>query len=113
MEAIIVNIVLTGEYKMSAAHTYAIKTILRALGMNPDVLETQALELQRRFLEFDGEQLTAALQTMLDYRKNQEQNEKRMLAIMDHLGISDPIENDPPTNQRDHFNGTDHIQFDN
>jgi hypothetical protein len=75
---------------MSAAQTYAVKALLKVFGLNADELENKAIEIQKVILEFNPDELRAGLKTLLDYRKNQEQNEKRMLAIMDHFDIHDP-----------------------
>lgn len=90
---------------MSAAHTYAIKTLMKAFGLNADEIEKQALRLQSVVMEFNPDELRMALKTLLDYRINQEHNEKRMLAIMAHLGIDDPCE----TATRDIPNGHDYL----
>jgi hypothetical protein len=76
---------------MSAAHSYAMKMLLKTFGLNFDELEEKAKLAQSLVMEFNLDELRTALQTMLDYRENQAQNELRLKAIMNQLGVIDPV----------------------
>lgn len=76
---------------MSASQMYLIKMVLKGFGLNPEAIETKAMDVQKIVLEFDLNELKAGMQTILDYKRDQAQNEMRLVAIMNHLGMVDPI----------------------
>lgn len=79
----------------------AVKMLLKAIGLNADALEGKAIEVQKVIMEFDLNELRSALQMVLDYKRDQAQNELRMKAIMHQLGIADPCEVEPPMSTED------------
>lgn len=69
----------------------AIKMLFKAIGLDANAIEEKALDIQKVVLEFDMQELRAGLQTILDYKRDQAQNELRLIAIVNHLGIVDPV----------------------
>ena len=85
----------------TAAHKYALQMVLKVFGLKFEELELQAKRAQEIILKVEPRELENALKTLLDYRRNQKQNERRMLAIMEHLGIPDPVANEVSTIKED------------
>lgn len=69
----------------------AVKMLLKAIGLDANAIEAKALDAQKVILEFNMDELRAGLQTILDYKRDQAQNESRLIAILNHLEIGDPV----------------------
>jgi hypothetical protein len=76
---------------MANGSVMALKLVLRGFGVDVEAMEKKIQEASALALEFDMNELRAALQLVLDYREHQAQNELRMKAILDALGIADPV----------------------
>lgn len=81
---------------MSTAHEYMIKTLLKAFGISVDDLKPSTLIPQLLASQnIDPAQVqnivANAQRILVDYERNQAQNEMRMIAIINHLGIVDPV----------------------
>lgn len=93
---------------MANGSVMALKLVLRGFGVNVDDLEKKISEGEKIVREFDVNELRAGLQTILDYRQDQAQNSLRMKAIMETLGIVDPIAlTELPPIEEERNDGTD------
>lgn len=80
----------------AAALEYMLKPILKMIGvkpedLNPSILIPQLLASQGISPEDAQQIVTKAQRILLDYEANQEQINMRLIAILTHMGIDDPV----------------------